>query len=47
MDLVGDPGMIVLRREDGSEVARFSVHGAMLEEIERAAKEDSEERRSA
>jgi hypothetical protein len=42
MDLVSEPGMIVLRREDGSEVARFSVWGARLEEIERAAEDDSE-----
>jgi hypothetical protein len=42
MDLVSDPGMIVLRREDGSEVARFSLWGASLEEIERAAEGDSE-----
>jgi hypothetical protein len=41
MDLVSEPGMIVLRRDDGSEVARFSVSGATLEEIERAAREDS------
>ena len=41
MDLVSEPSMIVLRREDGSEVARFSVSGATLEEIERAAKEDT------
>ncbi len=47
MDLVSEPGMIVLRREDGSEVARFSVGGTTLEQIERAAKEDHDERRSA
>jgi hypothetical protein len=47
MDLVSEPGMIVLRREDGSEVARFSVHRATLEEIVRAAKADYEERSSA
>jgi hypothetical protein len=47
MDLVCEPGMIVLRRDDGSEVARFSVWGATLEEIERAAEEDSDESRSA
>ncbi len=43
IDLVSEPGMIVLRREDGSEVARFSVRGATLEEIERAAEEDFDE----
>jgi hypothetical protein len=47
MDLVSEPGMIVLRRDDGSEVARFYVWGASLEEIERAAEEDSDENRSA
>jgi hypothetical protein len=46
MDLVSEPGMIVLRRKDGSEVARFSVWGARLEEIKRAAEEDSDENRS-
>jgi hypothetical protein len=46
MDLVSEPGMIVLRRKDGSEVARFSVWGARLEDIERAAEEDSDENRS-
>jgi hypothetical protein len=40
MDLVSEPGMIVLRREDGTEVATFSVWGTTLEEIERAAEED-------
>lgn len=45
MDLVSDPGLIVLRRKDGSEVAKFSVSGATLEEIERTAREDMEERR--
>jgi len=43
MDLVSEPGMIVLRREDGSEVARFSARGATLDEIERAAEEDTNE----
>jgi hypothetical protein len=38
--------MVVLRREDGSEVARFSVWGATLDEIERAAEDDSDENRS-
>jgi hypothetical protein len=47
IDLVSEPGMIVLRRDDGGEVARFSVWGARLEEIERAAEEDSDEDRSA
>ena len=39
---MSDAGIVVLRREDGSEVARFSLWGASLEEIERAAEEDSE-----
>jgi hypothetical protein len=42
MDLVSDPSVIVLRRADGSEVAKFSVLGARLDEIERAAREDCE-----
>jgi hypothetical protein len=40
MDIVSEPGLIILRREDGSEVAKFSMLGATLEEIERAAQED-------
>jgi hypothetical protein len=40
MDLVSEPDVIILRRPDGSEVAKFSMLGATLEEIERAAKED-------
>jgi hypothetical protein len=39
LDLVGDPCVIVLRREDGTVVARFSRNGD-LEEIRRAAEED-------
>src|SRR3712207_3263292 len=35
-----DPKAIVLRREDGSEVARFSVWGATSNAIERSAEED-------
>jgi hypothetical protein len=41
MDIVSEPGVIILRRFDGSEVAKFSMLGATLEEIERAAQEDS------
>ncbi len=40
MDIVSEPGLIILRRPDGSEVAKFSMLGATLEEIERAAHED-------
>ena len=46
MDLVSEPGMIVLRRDDGSVVARFSMLGATLENVERAAEEDNEGRTS-
>jgi len=40
LDLVSVPGAIVLRREDGTEVSRFSVRDATSEAIEQAAKED-------
>ncbi len=40
LDLVSVPGVIVLRREDGTEVARFSVWDAIGEAIEQAAQED-------
>ncbi len=41
MDLVSEPGFVVLRRrKDGSVVGRFSAQGATLEEIEKAAEED-------
>ena len=40
MDLVSEPGLIVLRRLDGTVVMRFSALGATLEEIEKAAEED-------
>jgi hypothetical protein len=42
LDIVSDPGFIVLRRMDGTEVARFTVRGATWEEILRAAEEDHE-----
>ena len=35
MDIVSEPDVIILRRSDGSEVAKFSMLGATLEEIER------------
>ena len=40
LDLVSVPGVIVLRREDGTEVSRFSVRDATSKVIEQAAQED-------
>ncbi len=40
LDLVSVPTAIVLRREDGTEVARFSVWDATSQAIEQAAQED-------
>ena len=40
LDLVSVPGATLLRREDGTEVARFSVWEATGEAIEQAAQED-------
>ena len=39
LDLIDDPCVIVLRREDGTAVARFT-HRADPEEIRQAAEED-------
>ena len=39
IDLIGDPDVIVLRREDGTAVARFT-HNVDPQEIRRAAEED-------
>jgi hypothetical protein len=39
LDLVSDPSVVVLRREDGTVVARFTHH-AVPQEIKRAADED-------
>jgi hypothetical protein len=39
LDLVGDPCVIVLRREDETVVARFT-HNADPEEMRRSAEED-------
>ncbi len=39
LDLIGDPCVITLRREDGTEVARFS-HAVHPAELRRAAEED-------
>ena len=40
LDLVGVRGKVVLRREDGSEVVRFSIRDATSKAIEQAAQED-------
>jgi hypothetical protein len=40
LDLVNRFGLIVLRREDGTEVAKFSVWDATSTAIEQAAQED-------
>jgi hypothetical protein len=40
LDLVRVPGTIVLCREDGTEVAKFSVWDATSKAIEQAAQED-------
>jgi hypothetical protein len=40
LDLISVPGATLLRREDGTEVARFSVWDATGEAIEQAARED-------
>ncbi len=41
LDLVGDPCVVVLRRGDGTVVARFTEY-AVPEEVRRAAEEDRE-----
>jgi len=43
LDIVSDPGFVILRRLDGTVVARFTVQGATWEEILRAAEEDDAE----
>jgi hypothetical protein len=40
LDLVSVPGATLLHREDGTEVARFSVWDATGQAIEQAAQED-------
>ena len=40
LDLVSVHGVIMLRREDGTAVARFSVWDATSQAIEEAAQED-------
>jgi hypothetical protein len=47
LDLVNRFGSIVLRRDDGTEVAKFSVWDATSEAIERAAREDLGREREA
>jgi len=47
LDLVSVPNSIVLRREDGTEVTRFSIWDATSETIERAAREDLRNNREA
>jgi hypothetical protein len=43
LGIVSDPGLVILRRLDGTEVARYTVRGATWEEILRAAEEDGGE----
>jgi hypothetical protein len=43
LDIISDPGFVILRRLDGTVVARFTVRGAIWEEILRAAEEDEAE----
>jgi hypothetical protein len=40
LDLVSVPGATLLRREDGTEVAKFSIWDATSKAIEQAAQED-------
>jgi hypothetical protein len=47
LDLVNSFGLIVLCRDDGTEVAKFSVWDATSEAIERAAREDQRRDREA
>jgi hypothetical protein len=39
-----DADVLTVRRPDGSVVARFSVHGASMETIEREAQQDAQRR---
>ncbi len=43
LDLIGDPCVITLRRDDGTEVARFS-HFVQPSQIRQAAEEDRAKR---
>jgi hypothetical protein len=47
LDLVNRFGLIVLCRDDGTEVAKFSVWDATSEAIERAARKDQRREREA
>jgi hypothetical protein len=47
LDLVNKFGWIVLCRDDGTEVAKFSVWDATSEAIERAAREDQSKDKQA
>jgi hypothetical protein len=47
LDTVSEPGLVILRRLDGTEVARYTVRGASWDEIVRAAEEDGAERDDA
>ncbi len=40
MDEIADPGVVILRRPDGSAAAVFSAMGATSEAVEEAAWED-------
>ena len=40
LDLLGDPHVPALRRQDGTVVARFAAGGATREAIEREARDD-------
>ena len=42
LDIVSEPGFVVLRRLDGTEVARFTVRGASWRETLRVAERDGE-----
>ncbi len=47
LDLVNNRGVIVLRRDDGTEVAKFSVWDATSKTIEQAAQEDQRSNQKA
>jgi hypothetical protein len=47
LDLVRVSGKVVLCREDGTEVARFSMREATARAIEQAAREDQRKNREA